>query len=808
MAFPGMGVDANDQMTLKASALTGSARIRFSFGTLSYQSIFADIFLAESSRFLFMDRTQPGELHFLARMLYQLSNSFVMLGGPDDCIQLLRFILHPTRKPMLNELFSIEHLTVKAVWQQLIRYARFGSDRESFRYLVQLGLRMPTLDHVDIHSCYRGAHQLECYDIMEEILSGDSGYKLGRYLLQWEQPFHLRESMVLVRLFLDGVLRLGRDADASKMLLRFIEAGDWFHDMIELDHQRRFLDLLLRHGGLHSELEIYTQVLDKAAYLAPRHYDAIAGNISLGEPSLEKAMESAREGTAALEGYLAKRLFVCKEQHQSFLSMLLHQLLDSPMPLLEAVEAALCMGANPSLAGSWHGYQHQQSPLLKTVERAATASRTMTKDERNHFHQLIAALIKGSRAVTGDVIAASVSTNGDTSTLKHLISCCGRQNAAVLGERAVVKAAHFDNFDAVLILHESGLDCSRPNHCSRLWGSDVFASAIAGDDDYYGGSSAEMTRFLLDRIALPDGSAPLDAMVSALKEVIESRQVNRRQEKCEILEEYGLDLTQHLPHLDAGLALMWSSGCVYWKMDEEAEQLFWYLTKRGARLTGSVLSSLIRRDADYRLIQAVLDAKPDPNPVQQSDPEMSAFQAATAHGSLDLVKTLVGLGAHINPDPHRGWGQTPLQAACGRAASAETLSIISYLIEQGADVNAPVPDYGGATALQAAAGSGNIEAAMLLLQHGAEPNARSIEGFALDLAASEGRLDIVQLLLMEGAVSFMPGKTGYDGAIRRAERTGHGAVATLIRRHATSCQGEEAYLKRGALDGIRVDVSF
>jgi ankyrin repeat protein len=57
----------------------------------------------------------------------------------------------------------------------------------------------------------------------------------------------------------------------------------------------------------------------------------------------------------------------------------------------------------------------------------------------------------------------------------------------------------------------------------------------------------------------------------------------------------------------------------------------------------------------------------------------------------------------------------------------------------------------GETALHLAAGEGHLEIVKLLLEHGADVNAKTAYETALHLAAGEGHLEIVKLLLEHGA---------------------------------------------------------
>lgn len=224
--------------------------------------------------------------------------------------------------------------------------------------------------------------------------------------------------------------------------------------------------------------------------------------------------------------------------------------------------------------------------------------------------------------------------------------------------------------------------------------------------------------------------------------------------------------------------------------------IFDALLENGAPINreSRVLSSLIYFGARHKLINMLLDAGVDINAYNPSNYyALTPVQAAASRGDKDLIIKLVSGGARINQPAVGDRGNTALQAACewnpaSAKERAKKLDLIQYLIGRGAEINAPpAPNYGH-TALQWAAFRGDMDVALLLIHHGANPNQPS--GFygqrALDVAAALGRLDMVQFLLNVGALSYDRGRTGYRGAIKKAETCGYFAVADLIRKHVTN----------------------
>ncbi len=113
------------------------------------------------------------------------------------------------------------------------------------------------------------------------------------------------------------------------------------------------------------------------------------------------------------------------------------------------------------------------------------------------------------------------------------------------------------------------------------------------------------------------------------------------------------------------------------------------------------------------------------------------LQAALKGDALN-VQTLLRHGA----DPNFGFEKTSLMEA---AASGQK-TVIPLLLDAGANINARTKD--GQTALSLAAYGGHLEVVRLLLRKGADANSRSE---ALRSAAMNGRLEVARVLLQAGA---------------------------------------------------------
>ncbi len=98
-------------------------------------------------------------------------------------------------------------------------------------------------------------------------------------------------------------------------------------------------------------------------------------------------------------------------------------------------------------------------------------------------------------------------------------------------------------------------------------------------------------------------------------------------------------------------------------------------------------------------------------------------------------------------------------------------SLARTLVERGANVNAAAENAQRVAPVHAAAAVRDIETMRLLLDHGADPNARQQLGFTpLHEAANNGDLDMGKLLVARGADRHALNDDGKDAAAIAAER--------------------------------------
>ncbi|MCC6003801.1 MAG: ankyrin repeat domain-containing protein [Thermofilum sp.] len=170
---------------------------------------------------------------------------------------------------------------------------------------------------------------------------------------------------------------------------------------------------------------------------------------------------------------------------------------------------------------------------------------------------------------------------------------------------------------------------------------------------------------------------------------------------------------------------------------------------------------------------------------------------AMVDGDTARVRKLLRKGANVNAK-YGDSDLTPLHWA----AFLGHVDVVRLLLEHGAEVNAR--NKYGETPLHRAAAYGRADAARLLLEHGADVNARDEYGWTpLHVAALQGRADVARLLLEHGAdvnvrttgaIVFVEDftKSTYSGVtpLHLAAYGGHAEIARLL-------------LERGADPSIR-----
>jgi uncharacterized protein len=157
-----------------------------------------------------------------------------------------------------------------------------------------------------------------------------------------------------------------------------------------------------------------------------------------------------------------------------------------------------------------------------------------------------------------------------------------------------------------------------------------------------------------------------------------------------------------------------------------------------------------------------------------ASPPLDVFEAA-AVGRLERLRELLA-GDRSAANAWSADGFFPLGLACFfRQPEA-----VRLLLEAGADARAAARNPMRVTSLHAAAAARSAPIALMLLDHGADVNARQQAAYtALHAAAQHGDVELVDLLLSRGADPTLRSEDGKDAAAH-ARANGHDALADRL----------------------------
>jgi uncharacterized protein len=156
--------------------------------------------------------------------------------------------------------------------------------------------------------------------------------------------------------------------------------------------------------------------------------------------------------------------------------------------------------------------------------------------------------------------------------------------------------------------------------------------------------------------------------------------------------------------------------------------------------------------------------------------EADIFEAA-ALGKTDRVRALT------NKDPSLANAFAPDGFfPVGLAAFFSHRDTVEFLLGAGANVNQAARNKMNVAAIHAASAAGRPDIVRLLIEHGADVNARQQDGFTpLHEAALTGQIELVKLLLDNGAVVNLESDSGKT-ALTFAIEAGKTEIAELLRK--------------------------
>ena len=214
------------------------------------------------------------------------------------------------------------------------------------------------------------------------------------------------------------------------------------------------------------------------------------------------------------------------------------------------------------------------------------------------------------------------------------------------------------------------------------------------------------------------------------------------------------------------LALMFASGTPQAQPRDGSASL-----RSGAVFTppDSVAFGNRVESSDIGQVRAWLDAGLDPD--YFADRIGTGLMIAAWNGDLPMMQLLVARGADVNKV--NALGEQPLMHAAWRGNA----DAIKWLLAKGARINNAALRWG---ALHYAVFAGHDKVASLLLDHGADINARSTNGSSvLMMAVYEGHEALVRQLLARGADRSVKNDRD-EGALEWAFKYRHLGIARLV----------------------------
>ncbi|KAI1457963.1 ankyrin [Annulohypoxylon moriforme] len=779
-----------------------------------------------------------GAYHILAKAIYLISNNLL-----HNRYGIIQFVLERTPKSILLGLFQSNRSNTRALWDVLAFHAGKYGYKDIFILLMEVGLRRSGWVLPNGHCHLASAASMNALGVVRDLLG--AGVRADDETLLLEKcdvshPIHIKNTPGMGRtrkcsissresnfhLFIFAlisrkiIVHRRRDNAYPPNSYKEINKNEFMVNFdIDNESQSRALGMILDNGAnvdsmygnksdridlFYHEIQIpnewHLTALDRCYYRSLDVYNRLAPYSSqlIDRITRPGICLSAKRGKGPLLEYLSSKSTDSRFGKKFLELVFADQFLITGSDIdFEVVRTLIEIGVDPKLASVSLGDNHLLHLLIGEFQVYGYCE---------NFRNITNFLLESGISVDSEVLEAGVEETGID--ILTILSGYGA-DISKYGAKALLTAALLNNYRAVSWLLDAGVDINTIFDIdSKPWSiitlaatSHIQLSRFNGK--LWGVASCEMIKYLVGHGALLHDSrhnlTPFDFLHRLLSYTLNTKFLL---EKVRFITDMIVD--QH-DLSKPGACLLEASLCIqphllgfHETSNQRGDKLaiFELLIKKGVPIRGSrVLASLILYGARNELIQEILDAGVDIN--EYSDGHgpcaisITPIQAAAKKGDIFWVDQLIRMGADVNR-PGLGDEVTALQAACQGIPNTpqrmkDKLSLVQLLIENGADVNAPAATgREGVTALQAAVEAGDLETVMLLIHYNADPNLYLDQGkpSTLDLAARFGRIDMVQFFLNLGALSSFRGVTGYDGAIKKAKRAKHYAVADLIERHA------------------------
>lgn len=717
--------------------------------------------------------------------MYLLSNNLHDEDDGDKGLEVFCSILERDARQTIK-LLHRRLPSIRSAWKSLLWYSADSHRRDTFRLLVDIGIRNNWLTSrpVDGNLLFH-AVEMNCKDTVMNLVtygrSSGSGW--------WTDSF--RAIITAIRNGNDEIARLlvedcdfdapewwarGRRSSATLFLHFMWEVTAWNIGDIQNNGDMRVLDFFLRIGAdvdetfcaheRNSPMKWYYgneisdglrfTILDSCFYYNRPLYEKLApySKVSPSNMSRTGILLALKGGTLALQEYLVSRVAATPSLSWKYVRSYLEFILaeqfllqdevrapsgmwrypDRPMCYreidLDTVRSLVQYGVDLTFSSINVGIQDLLDAVLRQLSRHCT----------DDGLELIAILVANGASIRGLHLRNAVEDHGfDSLECLALIV----EDFPAKAVMALAEAARRNNFEAVKFLLHAGVDPTSfvPGadlEDKYMPGSSYSVQAIAACCDETGkSSSCDMIKFLAEHdarlVVTPNDSSPFNFTDHLLRFSCSDtfrkvKYVIQRLRECKAFSVFP-------PHLLESClrppSIIFSRNYYREEMKGRLE-MFEYLLSQGAPVSpGSCLSALIYAGGPEELVERVVRSGADLNAYYQPQGHKRKFtplQAAARDGNEHLVRLLLRAGSYVNSRACGKWGQTALQAICSWDTATEQeyerkMKICQLLISHGADTNAAPARVAGSTALQSAAMAGHIEIAALLLRNGALVNA-------------------------------------------------------------------------------------